>query len=271
MFKIRELLHSDIYLLENLPPPEWSIDLPNFVLLHYGYPYFHAIVAESNNKIIGFGNGILNGKTGWVGNILVTPENRKQGIGYQLTNNIVEFLKDKGCTGQLLVATEMGKNIYTKIGFRVTSTYHRYDFNTESNIHVLNKQPEKIKDGDHASIKKLDLEITGEDRSQFIERFFATGLIYKCEESGKIKAVYLPDLGNGYIMAKDIETGLELMKLRANNGKKTVIVSPENIDAVEFLKKEGYEFHSILPRMTLGEEVNWKPSYIFNRGAGYCG
>ena len=271
MFKIRELLHSDIYLLENLPPPEWSIDLPYFASLHFGYSYFYAIVAESDNKIIGFGNGILNGKTGWVGNILVTPENRKQGIGYQLTNNIVEFLKDKGCTSQLLVATEMGKNIYSKIGFRVTSTYHRYDLKTESRIITSEKEPEKIRDEDFSSIKKLDMEITGEDRSQFIERFFTTGLISKCGKTGELKAVYLPDLGNGSIISKETEAGLEFLNLRAGHGKKTVIVPPENIDAVEFLKIEGYEFHSILPRMTLGEEVDWHPNFIFNRGAGYIG
>ena len=96
MVEIRQLIQSEIGLLKDLPPEEWNINLPEIVSFHFGYPYFYPIVACSGKEIIGFGNGILNNKVGWVGNIIVTQEFRRQGIGHELTNHLVEFFREKG-------------------------------------------------------------------------------------------------------------------------------------------------------------------------------
>ena len=132
MIKIRQLLKHEINLLRDFPPKDWNMDLPKFISSQFGYSYFYPIAAVEDNRIVGFGNGILNGKTGWLGNIIVIPGFRRRGIGNEITMHLVEYFKKKGCTNQMLVASEMGKNIYSKIGFKVSSEYHFFKKESES-------------------------------------------------------------------------------------------------------------------------------------------
>jgi len=45
------------------------------------------------------------------------------GIGYQLTQHIVDYLHREGCKTQLLIASEMGAGLYQKLGFRTVNEY----------------------------------------------------------------------------------------------------------------------------------------------------
>ena len=104
-----------------------------------------------------------------------------------------------------------------------------------------------------------------------IERFFETGLVYLGEGSNEIQGLYLPDMGNGFILALNSKAGIELMKYRLTEGKTNATVPSNNNDVINFLEREGFELQKTLPRMVLGDDLNWKPNLIFNRGTGYFG
>ena len=59
-----------------------------------------------------------NGKVAYIGNMFTYPEYRKQGIATKLFAMSVEIAKEVGCTEICLDATEMGRPIYEKYGFR---------------------------------------------------------------------------------------------------------------------------------------------------------
>jgi Acetyltransferase (GNAT) domain len=118
-------------------------------------------------------------------------------------------------------------------------------------------------------LKKLDEEITGEQRYDFIKRFFLTGWVY--ESSDNIEGAYLPGLGSGLIFAKNQDAGLELLKFKLSTSKTRIVIPSENKIALDFLKNEGYQSFSTAPRMFLGNEVNWKPELVFSRATGYSG
>ena len=88
MLKIREILAVEIPLLKKIPPEEWNLDLPQLIAFHFGYSYYYPVVAELDGSIVGFGNAFVNGKIGWLGNIAVLPEFRKQRIGHALTMHL---------------------------------------------------------------------------------------------------------------------------------------------------------------------------------------
>jgi GNAT superfamily N-acetyltransferase len=264
------LLKLEINLLQNFPPENWTLDLPRFISFHFGYPYFYPIAAEEDNKIVGFGNCIINDKTGWLGNILVPPEYRGKGIGNALTKHLVEYFKSKGCSHQLLIASEMGKNIYNKIGFEVSSTYLFFDVNPELPHYQKPPNIEKISNNDFSFLKNYDEKITGEKRYHFIKRFFPSGWIYK-NRHDKIEGVLLPELGSGLIFSKNPEVGLELLKFKLSLGKNRVVIPSENQIAIDFMKNNGFEPFTSAPRMVLGNDVKWQPENIYNRAAGYCG
>jgi GNAT superfamily N-acetyltransferase len=270
MVKIRQLLKSEIPLLQDFPPKDWNLDLSALVSFHFDRSYFYPIAAEVDNKIVGCGNGYCHGKVGWLGNIIVVPDYRRQGIGKALTSHLMEYLKNKGCKTQLLIATEMGESVYRILGFKTSSSY--IFFKRESPVTPQKiSNIRKIKKEDIPLIKRLDREISGEERFDFIERFLSTAWIYTKETSDNIKGVYLPDFSNGLVIAKDTEAGLELMKLRLNQGKTNAIIPSANTCAKEFLLSQDFKEHRVVPRMVMGTETSWQPKMVYNRGSGYCG
>ncbi|HVO75537.1 MAG TPA: GNAT family N-acetyltransferase, partial [Ignavibacteriaceae bacterium] len=168
MLTVRKLIASEISFLQNFPPEDWKLDLPKFISFHFRFKYFYPIVAEIDKKIVGFGNGLTNGKTGWIGNILVKPEYRRQGIGHMITAHLVEYFKTKGCRSQLLIASEMGKNIYSRLGFRIVGNYNVYKSSEALAGYQYNERIRAVGKADFSQIKIIDKKITGEERSGFI-------------------------------------------------------------------------------------------------------
>ncbi len=61
------------------------------------------------------------GKVAYIGNMFTYPQYRNKGIASKLFNLVVEECKNHGCEKILLNATDMGKPIYEKFGFKDVS------------------------------------------------------------------------------------------------------------------------------------------------------
>jgi GNAT superfamily N-acetyltransferase len=59
----------------------------------------------------------------WVGTL---PEYRGKGVGYAVTHASLLEAKHKNCTQAILLASEMGKPIYAKMGFKEFAMYNVY-------------------------------------------------------------------------------------------------------------------------------------------------
>lgn len=270
MIKIRKIEYSEILQLRGFPPEDWEIDLPGLITFHFDQPYFYPVIAETDNKIVGCGNGFVHGRIGWLGQIIVIPEYRRQGIGYAITSHLVEFLKSNGCSTLFLIATDLGEPVYRKLGFIRSSVYTVYKRENPIPIrHVSNVR--EIRREDIIQIKELDSEISGEERFHLIQRYLSTGLVYFPSMSDRIKGFYLPDFGGGLILATESDAGFELIKARLNLGKTNAIIPSTNLKAKFFLESEGFQETKSVPRMVLGKDINWNPSMIYNRGTGYSG
>jgi GNAT superfamily N-acetyltransferase len=95
--KIRPVKYIELPLLQNLAPSEWNTDVSRLFASYFGQPYFHPIVAVHTGQVVGCANGLLHQGTGWLGNIIVLPEYRHQGIGSALTAYLVEYFHIHGC------------------------------------------------------------------------------------------------------------------------------------------------------------------------------
>jgi len=270
VLKIRRIKKSEIPQFNNFPPDDWNLDLPQLLTFHFGYRYFYPAAAEIDKKIVGCGIAIIHNKVSWLGTIIVLPEYRGQGIGTGITSHLLKYCGGRGCRNQILVASEMGEPVYRNLGFKNSATY--IFFKRESLLpaqSVSNVRGVRIED--FKKIKELDRTITGEKRFNFIKRFFPTGIVYNSGKSDHINGLYLPDYGTGLIIAKDPAAGLTLVKLKFNQGQTKIAVPLQNTAAQEYLLAEGFEEYRRAPRMVLGEDVNWKPAMVYNRGTGYCG
>jgi GNAT superfamily N-acetyltransferase len=88
-------------------------------------------VAEVNGEIVSTsglcfskiipGFSLLDGRVAYIMNIYTIPEWRKKGIGKQVFHYILEAAKKRNYKRVLLHATEDGRPIYEKFGFKATN------------------------------------------------------------------------------------------------------------------------------------------------------
>jgi ribosomal protein S18 acetylase RimI-like enzyme len=90
---------------------------------------FQAFVAEIDGSIVGSASCQLYGGLypspfklqhrhyGYIWNIYVKSDYRRQGIATQLTKTAIDYLKDLDCTKVVLHASPFGKPVYESLGF----------------------------------------------------------------------------------------------------------------------------------------------------------
>jgi GNAT superfamily N-acetyltransferase len=267
---IRPLQHSEIPLLADFPPKEWKLDLPQLMSMHFHYPYFYPIVAEENGTLAGCGIAMIHGTVSWLGTIIVLPEFRNRGIGRSITEHLIATCAGRGCATQILTASALGEPIYRKLGFIITGQYDIYRKEAESS-YIIESNCRIATEDDYDKIRKMDHEITGEDRFALIKRYLTDAWVYDDTLSHCIRGVFFPAFGQGLILAYDEEVGIALMKFRLNQKRSSVVIPSTNRTAKPWLEAEGFQLTQTLPRMVLGEDVAWKPHCIYNRATGYCG
>jgi len=267
---IRKLRRNEIPQLAGLAPAEWQTDMPQLFSLHYDQPYFTSLVVKRQQQIVGVGCGILNDRVGWLGNIIVAPDYRRQGIGLAITRRLVAFFKRKGCTTQLLVATQMGEGLYRKLGFTVSSSYVFYRCEQPKSLQPV-EGIRPFQPPDFPLLAQVDYDVSGESRLTLIQRFFDNGWVFDAGGQNGVEGFYLPNFGSGLIAARNADAGTALLGFKINRGVQTIVLPEANMVGREFLTRCGYVETSRAPRMVLGEELDWRPELIYSRAAGYCG
>lgn len=270
MLQIRDLRTSDLPLIKDFAPPEWHVDLSQLFGRHFGRPYFHPLAAEVDGRTVGCAEGLLQGNAGWLGNIIVLPEFRGHGIGRALTESLVALFKRKGVQYQILVATPLGEPIYRKLGFETVSQY--LFFEKQDAPGSLDAVPgvRPLTAVDYEDVFALDRLVTGEIRSPFLRGFLQAAWAH-VDSAGQLDGYYLPQLGNGLVIARNDAAGLALMRHKHNQGPGASCVPEQNAMATAFLQGNRFGEAWRAPRMTLGPDLRWQPEHVYSRGSGYCG
>lgn len=266
---IRELNASEIQGLNDLPPSAWKYDYESFLKQFISKDYFYAFVLIQEGKIIGTGNVFLKEKVGWLANIMVNEKYRGQGLGFKMTQFLVDFLNRKGCETQLLIATELGKFVYKKAGFKTLTEYHCFDSDTKLDF-TPTDSIRPLKEINLEAVYQLDKEANAENRIHLIDKYYSTGLGYFNTEN-ELLGFYLPHFGRGLILANNKEAGIELLKLKHSKTGSRTLLPLENIEGIELLESIGLRKGETCVRMLLGKENAWNPKHIYSYGSGYCG
>jgi hypothetical protein len=103
---------------------------------------------------------------------------------------------------------------------------------------------------------------------ELLKNTWKNGFVFNDE---KVKGYYLPDFGQGLIVADDETVGLELLRYKIHKGARLICIPENNKEAVQFLESLGFYRASVAPRMYLGEELKWNQEKIYSRGGGYIG
>jgi len=265
--KFSVFTESDLSGLNELQPADWGDLVPRF-------QYFiqsavcNPVKLSEDDRIIAIGTTMLHNDSAWLACVIVHPDFRNKGIGNKITQYLVDKLDKQKYKTVYLDATDLGYPVYLKIGFEVEAEYSHLRRNTPFTSLPVSGKIVPYSTEYQNSIYQLDQEISGEDRSAILSDFISDAYIFL--DNSNIQGFYIPDWGDGPIIARNDIAGIELINFRIQHTNIAVLPSA-NLSAIRKYEQQGFQFYKFSRRMVLGNRKVWYPERIYNRISGQLG
>lgn len=162
----------------------------------------------------------------------------------------------------------MGKPLYERLGFRVSTRYGV--FRREQTLTRSEGRDGSIVPGaEHGeSMLELDRQATGEQRQRLLTPAFGSARVVV--DGNGLRGFYLPELGEGLVVAKDPDAGAALLQLRCS-AVEPVRLPVDNVGGIAWLKGNGFRECGHVTRMTDGLDLGYHPEWIYSRIGGNFG
>jgi GNAT superfamily N-acetyltransferase len=252
------------------------------------HPECRIFVAEgADGAILGTGVATINGPVAWIGTIWVASSARGQGIGRALTEAPIEAAEAAGCRTLVLVATDAGRPLYERLGFRLQTWYRTMEAPgfpgfVDSGVGGSgrgsgDRRVRAFRPDDIESMASLDRAATGEDRRHLLTAFAApeTTMVLTIESDAPSGYVIRAPWGGGATIAPDPNDALTILRARR------LAAGPErrvraglllvNEAGAQALAEDGWTEAWRAPRLIRGEPLDWHPEHIwgqFNHALG---
>ena len=257
----------DLLNLAELQPPDWGNLIPRFEYFIKS-EYCKPIKLSENGRTVGIGTSMLHEDSAWLACIIVHSDYRGKGLGKTLTQKLIDDIDLEKYQTIYLDATDFGYPVYKKLGFEIEAEYVHLKKQSDAAPYSVSNNIQPFHDELAGSLLKLDQEISGENREGILTDFLKSAHVYLA--GNEVLGFYIPDWGDGPIIAKNDEAGLELMKLRIQE-KMDAVIPFDNETALDFLKKHGFKTFKMSKRMLLGPPKNWNPNGSYNWISGQLG
>ncbi|MFL5708569.1 MAG: GNAT family N-acetyltransferase [Chloroflexota bacterium] len=274
---IRPMARDDIDTVVDLfVRQEWGDRRRNleFVIAHEQSRPF---VADADGTVVGTGVVTLNGPVAWIGTVFVDPAWRRRGVGLALTRATLDAADEAGCRTMVLVATDVGRPMYERLGFEVQTWYRTLEAPGLPESTSVDPRIRPFAPDDLPAMAALDAEATGEDRAHLLEAF-ATETTARVLDSGDgilggfvVRAPW----GGGATIAPRVEDACAILEARrvahGPEGRIRAGLLAENEAGIERLLATGWRDAWRAPRLVRGDPMVWRPEAIwgqFNHALG---
>jgi predicted N-acetyltransferase YhbS len=231
------------------------------------------LVADLDGELVGVAAGAHFGASGWVGGVAVAPERRRAGLGGALTEAVVTQLRERQAVTVQLLATELGRPVYERLGFVAEAEYRTLAGPPVPRPAAPGEAPAAgVRAGrpaDRAAVLALDRLATGEDRSRLLDALWPAGGLVAGDGDGDgdPRGFHLasPWRNGGATVAADPEAGLALLEAvrRGDSGEVSVSLPAGNRAGLLALAAAGFRERSGTTRMRLGPALPWRPESLF--------
>ena len=244
----------------------WAVD----------HPTADPLVADEDGRIVGTGVATANGHVGWVGAIFVDVQRRRSGLGTALSAAVVEALEARDCTTQLLIATDEGRPIYERLGFRLDTRYVRAVAPEGPPSYDVDGQVRALEAGDVEAVIALDREATGEDRSATLRTFAdpQTGRVVEDGDRSVTGFTVRSPWGGRALIAADPDAAIALLDWRRSTTTDRQIaigILEDNPAGRARLAEAGWTEQVGGPRFIRGPALAWRPEMIYGQFSGALG
>ncbi len=266
--KLEPITKRDFDEIRNMEPKGWHDIIPD-IELYVKSEFCNPIKVMVEERIAGIGASIVFKNTAWLAHIIVDENFRNRGIGTGIVNELLNYLKNNSIESCSLIATEMGKPIYVRAGFRIVTEYIFMERTQPWSGEPVSGNVIAFREEHRERVHELDRMISGESREWLLRDYLGDAMVYS--EHGEISGYYMPAFKEGLVFADTEKAGLELMELRCAKADKTVL-PVDNTSGIEFLKGRGFaETGQRAARMILGRDLDWRPGNIYSRIGGNFG
>lgn len=274
-FEIRAMTADDVGAAIALARAQGWRDRTRFYEFVMRVPTCQPLVGVDGNRLVATGLGTANGSVGWLGAIAVEAELRRRGFGRAMTDELTRRLRAAGCETLSLEATEAGRPMYERMGFRLVSSYHQLqaDHLPEEPVPPSGARARRLEPADLPNLLALDRQATGEDRSAPLAALAESGgwvLEDEAPARGGLRGFLLPaERAYGAIVAPRFEDGLFLLNLHRHivpaDSHVRAGIAHEHVPAWRELRARGWQETWRAPRMLLGPDIAWQPTWIWGQ------
>jgi GNAT superfamily N-acetyltransferase len=270
-FEIRDMAQAEAEVAIALAKAQGWRDRRRFYDFVFRVSTCRPVVAVVGDRVVGTGLATVQGSVGWLGAIAVEAGFRRRGIGRAITDELCRRLRAAGCTTLSLEATDEGRPMYERMGFRLAATYHQLQAShlPEEPAPPAGTRVRKLEPADLPAIVELDRLATAEDRSAALA-VMAQDVGWVLERGGTISGYLIPaERAYGPAIAPRFEDGLFLLDLHrhvvpAGADVRAGIPHPHAAAWHELLAR-GWKETWQAPRLLLGPDVPWRPEWIWGQ------
>ena len=276
--RIRPMTPDDVEAAVALARAQGFRDRHRFFEFVFRTPTARPLVGTIDDRLVATGLATANGSVGWLGGIVVAAEHRRHGFGGAMTDELIRLLRAAGCTTMSLETTEMARSMYERLGFRLMTHYHQLQ------AEYLDAPPEppsgarlrRLERTDLPAVFELDRLATAEDRSAplgvLAELADGPGEPggWVLERDAAVCGFLVPaERAYGAIVAPRLEDGLYLLDLHRSivpaGAHVRAGIPDEHGEAWRELLAGGWKETWRAPRMLLGPDVPWRPSWVWGQ------
>jgi len=109
-----DLARADRLLTTAYRPPSWRLEVETYLRTEPDGWF----IAEEGGEIVAMAGGLAYGRFCWLGLVATLPGWERRGYASQLSARVTEWAKDRGCRTVALDASEKGRPVYERLGFR---------------------------------------------------------------------------------------------------------------------------------------------------------
>ncbi len=231
-----------------------------------------ALVGEVDGRVVVAGLATASGRVGWLGGLIVDPAWRGRGYGRAMTEELMRRLRDAGCETLSLEATNAGRPLYERMGFRLLTEYHQLE---AGRLAAAPEPPEgtrvrPLAAADMTAVAELDRRATAEDRGPLLATLTELWGGYVLERGHSLAGFLLPaERAYGAVVAPRFEDGLFLLDLHRSivpeGAGVRAAIPHEHETAWRELERRGWVETWRAPRMLLGPSIPWRPDWIWGQ------
>lgn len=171
-----------------------------FLRFTLSQPALRTFLVRDGSRVLATALAVSFGQSGWIGNVAVHPERRRRGMGQAVTEAALAWLTGEGAVRVRLLATEMGRGLYERLGF--TADGEPWDkYTMRGGLEPL--ESTAVHPAELAACAAWDACATGERRDSLLAPF-APDLVRTAKGEGY--ALALP-WGGGPVVASTPQAG----------------------------------------------------------------